>query len=198
MTPTKQWENFCKKSHQNVNQFYGKGNSHPYSFHLDLVNSVSNMYLNDTILGGSYSSKVVEWAIWGHDLIEDCRFTYNDIVKNISALKPIGTSPLDKKRNEQFSIDVAECIFLCTDYRGRNRDERKPPLFWEELSANKLAIAVKMCDTLANMRYGYITNSSMLKAYTKNVSFYKKFVNDHFVELIGITNEMEYIIGDRK
>ena len=85
-------------------------------------------------------------GIWGHDSIEDARLTYNDI-------------------KERFSEEAAEIIYLCTEWKGRNRAERKPKEFYLELMTNEDAVFVKLCDLIANMKFSFLTNSSMFAKY---------------------------------
>ena len=136
-----------------VNQKYNK--TLPYSFHLELVylqglkfihlipdvklrpeNSFSNDRLRDAVL----------IACIGHDSIEDARLTYNDI-------------------KELYGVEVAEMIYLVTDNKGRNRLARKSDEYYQDLKSNPLAVFVKLCDLMANIKFGILTNSTMLSKY---------------------------------
>lgn len=119
---------------------------HPYSFHLDLVYR-QGVYFDELLkLPINMYSEFAYAIFYGHDAIEDCRVTYNDI-KNI------------------FSEDVAEIIYLCTENKGRNREERKDDNWYKELATNKYAVFVKLCDIVANVKYSLLTNSGMIDKY---------------------------------
>jgi len=139
----KEFIEFCFHQHDVVcNQKYDK--VHYYSFHLNMVIDNSEKFCY--VLYGPPNNyfKKASMIAAGHDLIEDARLTYNDI-------------------KDLVGEEVAEGIFLCTEFRGRNRSERKPDQFYIELRENKLATFVKLCDIMANTQYSIDTKSSMLK-----------------------------------
>lgn len=146
---------FCYDQHDKVcNQKYDE--TLPYSYHLKLVEKQAFKFLHLI----SYCDRdLVLCAVYFHDAIEDARLTYNDI-KNMFILKA-GASK-----------EIAEIVYLCTDYKGRTRDERKPKELYEELSKNKLAVFVKLCDIIANTKYSLLQNSSMFSKYKKE--YYEK------------------------
>jgi hypothetical protein len=153
MTITESAKEFFFNLHDvECNQKYGKL---PYSFHLELVeqqyfkfkhlipdvkarplNSFDTTRLRDLVL----------IAIYGHDSIEDCRLTYNDV-------------------NRLYGDIVAEIIYLCTEDKGRNRGERKSEKWYNELKTFNLAVFVKLCDLIANVKYSLLTNSTMFDKY---------------------------------
>ena len=61
--------------------------------------------------------------------------------------------------------DIAEIIYQCTELRGRNRAQRKSVDFYLELNKNRLAVFVKLCDLIANVKFSLLTNSNMLSKY---------------------------------
>lgn len=134
---------FCDL-HDNQGQRYGNKKDYPYSYHLDMVCQQALLY-SKYLHPSEYRNVIL--GCYGHDSIEDARLTYNDIKERFK------------------SVDLAEIIFLCTEYRGRNREERKPAEFYIELRQNYLATFVKICDLLANVKYSYISSSSMFKKY---------------------------------
>jgi (p)ppGpp synthase/HD superfamily hydrolase len=99
----------------------------------------------------------VEMACYGHDLIEDARVTYNDI-------------------KDKVGIFVADLIYCCTEEKGRNRDERHSDRYYQELSMNKTAIFVKLCDIMANLTYSILTNSDMYKNQVKEYPKMRAFL----------------------
>lgn len=117
----------------------------PYSFHLEMVAKQAELFKSCIT---KEKEAVVFSGIWGHDSIEDARITYNDV-------------------KARFGDEVAEIIYLCTECRGRNRAERKPVNWYLELSENKEATFVKLCDITANVKYSILTNSTMFEKYKK-------------------------------
>ena len=149
---TREFIQFCKDRHdKECNQKYD-GNL-PYSKHLDYVFSFylrfEHLLPIDPVIRNNVKS-----GVYGHDLIEDARLTYNDIV--------------DKTNKE-----TADIIYCCTETRGKTRDERHSESYYKELSDNPLAIFVKLCDILANATYSYLTNSDMYRKYQAD---YQKLV----------------------
>lgn len=155
---------FCKYQHDiECNQKYD-GNL-PYSFHLNLVAKQVQKFdyiFKDEIISNpdNYRSigikikDLVLLAAWGHDLIEDARTTYNDIVKLGNCLN-----------NYKAATLLADIIYSCTELRGRNRSERHGPEYIQGLKDCRLGLFVKLCDISANIGYGLLTNSSMCDKY---------------------------------
>lgn len=154
----KEFIEFCYNRHDVVcNQKYD--NNLPYSFHLKIVGSVAEQFIElipRTLVGkgnmrsGPVYSKERDWVLMGaagHDLIEDARLTYNDVL-NLSGSK-----------------HVADIIYACTEEKGKDRNERHSDRYYKELSKNDLAVFVKMCDIIANVKYSILTNSRMLEKY---------------------------------
>lgn len=139
----KRW--FCDLHDNQCNQKYNK--TLPYSFHLEMVAAQAKKFEKYIPADNPYYAAV--WAgVWGHDSIEDARLTYNDI-KDI------------------WGEYAAEIIYLCTEWKGRNRAERKPKEFYLELMTNEDAVFVKLCDIIANMKFSLLTNSTMFQKYVK-------------------------------
>lgn len=133
---------FTKLHDIDCNQKYNK--TLPYSFHLDCVADQAEMF-NHLLQPGLGS--IDFWpSVYGHDSIEDARMTYNDLLTWFGEL-------------------TAEAIYLCTENKGRNRLARKGKEWYEDLKTNKLAVFVKLCDIIANVKFSILTNSSMLSKY---------------------------------
>lgn len=126
----------------------------PYSMHLHYVDHQARRF-NHLIPGDKLF--LVRAACYGHDLIEDARITYNDIIE--MAKKGMVGVPSESAE------ELAEIIFLCTEMRGRNRAERKNDVFYHQLAQNELAVFVKLCDIIANLKYSILENSSMYDKY---------------------------------
>lgn len=155
------------------NQKYAK--NLPYSFHLSAVAAQAELFQhhipNNPVLN------IATWVgIYGHDSIEDARLTFNNIV-------------------EEFGLFAAEIIFLCTEDKGRKRAERKAVGWYEELMVNDLAVFVKLCDIIANVKFSILTNSDMFSKYkseyhgkVKPLLYTKKYKDmfEHLDYLFGI------------
>lgn len=132
---------YAIKCHRGTNHLY---DDKPYEFHLEMV--ANNAIIYNRLIPLSQLENVYA-ACWLHDVIEDCRQTYND-VKQIS------------------NITVAELVRACTNYTGgRNRKERMPEFIYDILRTTPYAIFVKLCDRMANIQHSVATQSSMLKKY---------------------------------
>lgn len=166
------WRNLCYHQHDVVcNQKYG--GTLPYSFHIECVVAQVKKFIHliseeviknpdNQFSGAEFLSKIVEMAALGHDLIEDARMNYNDILNNCN----LG--------NTTASRILADIIYCVTDEKGKTRKDRKNYLYYEELKKNKLAIFVKLCDISANMLYGKLTNSGMYHKYKSEFPYLKK------------------------
>ena len=157
---------FCDERHNiYVNQFYDKGLT--YSFHTDVVLLQGLKFIH--LITNTMDKFVVKCGLKGHDLIEDGRMTFNDIKTIIIGIltKNGLHNHLKVEEIEKIGIDIAEIVFQCTDYRGRNRHERKPIEYYNELVQNKLAVFVKVCDIIGNTKYGFLTNSNKASMYKK-------------------------------
>ena len=158
-----QFIDYCVNQHDIVcNQKYN--DTLPYSFHLFAVAQQSNKY---SYLLTDRDSVLVELGAWGHDLFEDARKTYND-VRNLNITSSKGTV-----HYPELSAEVAEIIYACTELRGKSRDERHGPEFYQGLKENSLGLYVKLCDLIANITFGLLTNSGMVKKYRQEFPHFK-------------------------
>lgn len=157
---------FAIKAHHDTNHLY---NGSPYSVHLSMVAEFAIMYKDcaahldfDTILAACYL----------HDTIEDCRLTYNDIVKVAGN-------------------DVAAIVYALTNEKGRNRKERANDAYYEGIKKTVGAPFVKLCDRLANVSYSVDTHSSMVDAYKKeHEGFRARFNIVHYRDMITHLDNM--------
>lgn len=139
-----------------VNQKYGDSElGLPYSFHLKRV--VEETYNNCVLLGIDIKliHNVYVPAAAGHDLIEDARMTYNDVMALMGRL-------------------VADIIFSCTECRGRTRNERHSKEFFDTLLECEEGIIVKLSDITANVKFSLLTQSTMYKKYKKEFKHNKE------------------------
>ena len=171
-----QW---CLDKHAETNHYYDK--YLPYSFHLRMVDTVGQEYkhlLDDKYdyfegkeeahmrRGDNFISLRTAClrAVYGHDLIEDCRVSYNDC-KSV-----LGQA-------------AADIIYAVTNEKGKTRSERANDKYYEGIVATPGAVFVKLCDRIANVQYGILTKSRMTEMYKKE--------NANFISKLGYTPEHE-------
>ena len=155
------------------NQKYGDGL--PYSFHLKCVESQGEKFLH--LITDEYirnlsnmSSKpesvrgIVRCALIAHDVIEDGRFTYNDVRDTVNLGSYIASDM------------VADIVYCVTDEKGKTRGDRKSAKYYTELKENKLAVFVKLADLAANTLYSKLTGSSMYDKYKEEFPKFRQLV----------------------
>ena len=91
-------------SHQKVNHKYGDSD---YAYHLEMVFTVAQKFI---YLIAEEDQENVYCGCWVHDIIEDARETYNDVLQNT---------------NET----IAELAFALTNEKGKSRSERANDVF---------------------------------------------------------------------
>ena len=126
-------------AHAAVNHLY---DGQAYSVHLEQVVGIGEHFLYEVEEVRDHA--MIRVALWCHDLIEDCRFTYNDLASRVGA--------------------AADIVYDVTNELGRNRKERAARTY-PKVAANRLAVYVKCCDRLANTRYSRNTGSTMYRKY---------------------------------
>jgi (p)ppGpp synthase/HD superfamily hydrolase len=157
MKDKKQW---CIDKHNETNHMYDT--YLPYEFHLRMVAHVGEKYKH--LLDGNkeyYTGDVIvnpelqvslrhacTLACWGHDLIEDCRVSYNDV-------------------KDALGQEVADIVYAVTNEKGKNRKERANDKYYEGIRNTPGAVFVKLCDRIANIQYSKMTGSRMFEMYRK-------------------------------
>lgn len=166
---TSQW---CINQHTETNHMYDT--YLPYEFHLRMVAHVADKYrhLLDDKVDYFTGVRVIDRgndrtvtlrtaclrAAWGHDLIEDCRVSYND-VKHV------------------LGQEAADIVYAVTNEKGKNRNERANDKYYEGIRNTPGAVFVKLCDRIANVQYSKMTGSRMHEMYRKE--------NDNFMLKLG-------------
>ena len=130
---------WAMKAHEETNQKYDG-----LPFHLSHLRFVVAQYRKFKGLLHPADREYAYAACYGHDLIEDARITYNELV-------------------QQIGTRVSDIIYACTEEKGKNREERHSDKFYKELAEDEVAVFVKLCDILANVTYSVLTNSKMLR-----------------------------------
>ena len=117
-----------------------KYGKHEYIYHLDRVYDES-LYYN--------LPPIVSAASFLHDVIEDTDTTYEDILIKFK------------------SIELADLVESVTDEPGKNRKERKAKTY-PKINSNPNAVALKLCDRIANVKACYgLLSRGLLKMYRK-------------------------------
>jgi (p)ppGpp synthase/HD superfamily hydrolase len=108
-------------------------------------------------------------AVWGHDLIEDTRCSWNDVRNYLGA-------------------EVADIVYAVTNDKGKNRKERAGDKYYEGIRNTPGAVFVKLCDRIANVQYGKMTKSRMFEMYEKE--------NPEFIRQLGYDINEYNVYGD--
>jgi (p)ppGpp synthase/HD superfamily hydrolase len=164
-------QQWCIDQHKNTNHMYSE--YLPYEFHLRMVHQAAVDFkhlLDDTkdyFTGEDYRGpkqgqvtlrQACMVATWGHDLIEDCRVSYNDVKQHLGE-------------------EAADIVYALTNDKGKNRKERAGTKYYEGIRSTPGAVFVKLCDRIANVQYSKMTKSRMFEMY--------KNENDNFIVQLG-------------
>ena len=149
------------KCHDLLNHKYD-GGKHDYSFHLKMVRDVAEFFKDEIPVKDRDD---VFASIWEHDTIEDCKIicSYETLVF---------------KTNER----VAKIVKAVTTGEG-TRKERFSDEYYKGIRDTKYATFVKLCDRIANVRYGLDNNASIVKMYKKE--------HQHFKDMLYVEGEYE-------
>tara|TARA_R110002074_G_C12218140_1_gene636947 strand:- start:50 stop:568 length:519 start_codon:yes stop_codon:yes gene_type:complete len=157
---------YAFNKHREVNQKY---DDKCYTYHLECVYGTAQQFL---MLIPDQDREDVLSACYLHDIIEDARETYNDVLK-------------------QTNKRVAELVYALTNEKGKNRKERASDKYYKGIRETEYAGFIKLCDRIANVEYSQQTGSSMFKKYrSENKEFCKKIYNEKYIMLF---NYLEYI-----
>lgn len=149
-------------AHQKVNHQY---DDMPYSIHLFLTVQWANRFIN--LVQDKYQEAVID-ACWLHDVIENARIAYNDVLHITND-----------------NIFIANIVYAVTNEKGRNRKERANTIYYEGITSTPYATFVKLCDRLANIEYSLEFNSKMFNVY-------KSEHNDFITNLNLMPNSLFY------
>lgn len=138
------------EQHRSTNHYYDK--YLPYEFHLNMVAQAGENFI---YLITEADREHVRLALKGHDLIEDTRTSYNDVVNTLG-------------------VQAADIIYAVSNEKGKNRKERANSAYYAGIRATPYATYVKLCDRIANVQYSKLTKSKMFEMYKKeNADFIK-------------------------
>jgi (p)ppGpp synthase/HD superfamily hydrolase len=153
---------WCIQQHISTNHLYD--NYLPYEYHLRSVVEIFNEFENLLPFDLREPCRV---ACWGHDVIEDTRNTYNDVKKELGE-------------------KVANIIYALTNEKGKNRSERANDKYYQGIRNEPGAVFIKLCDRIANVKYGIKTGSRMVEMYKKE--------NEKFIEKLNPAAELKPIV----
>jgi (p)ppGpp synthase/HD superfamily hydrolase len=151
------------EQHESTNHQYDK--YLPYEFHLRMVHQVAKEFIHlipNSNDGETSLRDSVLLAAFGHDLIEDTRVSYNDV-------------------KEVLGHTTTEIVYVLTNEKGKNRKERANDKYYDGIKSVEGAVFVKLCDRIANVRYGKITGSRMVEMYHKE--------NPNFIQKLGYSEK---------
>lgn len=159
-------KSYAINCHAKTNHYY---DDYPYEVHLRKVNFYANKFIH---LVDIEDQQDVLAASWTHDVIEDCRQSYNDVKNNC---------------NEQ----VAEITYALTNEKGKTRKERANDKYYEGIRNTKNATFVKICDRMANISYSKENGSKMFEMYKKEEkNFEEKLYDEKYKEMFDEIQEM--------
>lgn len=151
---------YAIKCHNDTNHTY---NGHPYQVHLVMVVAEAQKFIH--LIPWRWRENVIN-ACWCHDVIEDCRQTYNDVMRATNG-------------------NVAEIVYALTNEKGKNRAERANDKYYQGIRDTPFASFVKICDRIANYKYSIMTNDAMAVMYEKEMyKFIRCVYNDEYKEML--------------
>ncbi len=154
----------------------------PYSTHLKFVKAQGRLFFN---LLETDERLVVEYSLVLHDIIEDGRYTYNDVKDLVNKCSLLynkkDNSSYDYKRQnynssglKDLATDIADVVYCVTDEKGKSRKERKSDKYYAELKENELAIFVKLADLAANTLFSKLSGNPMYGKYKREFPNFKE------------------------
>ncbi len=139
---------YATKCHTETNHLY---DGQPYIMHPGDVVGVAERYIH--LLDNDEDRENARAGCWCHDVIEDCRQTYNDV---------------KTATNET----VADIVYAVSNEKGKTRRERANSKYYKGIREIQLALFTKLCDRIANIEYGIASGSNMLSMYRKENAYF--------------------------
>lgn len=160
---------YAVNCHASTNHKYDK--EHSYELHLNAVFNIACKFIR---LVPENDRACVLAACYAHDLIEDCRLTYNDVAKETNRT-------------------VAELVYALTNEKGKNRDERANDKYYSDMKKVDGAVFVKICDRIANYEYSKTNgDGSMAEKYKKEMNnFVKKLYRPDYNIMFDYLNDIK-------
>ncbi len=150
---------YAINSHRETNHFYDE---HPYEYHLQMVVDTAEKF--KFLIPKDEQDNVVA-ACWVHDVIEDCRQSYNDVVKATNQA-------------------VADLAYAVTTEKGKSRQERANEKYYNGIKETPYATYIKVCDRIANIKHSKSMQSRMFQVYSnENEGFKSKLWDNKYSKL---------------
>jgi len=157
---------YATNRHLKVNHKY---DNKDYSFHLNMVCDVAEKFI---YLVDVNERENVYCGCWVHDIIEDAREAYNDVLHNT---------------NET----IANLAYALTNEKGKNRSERASDKYYKEMQDVPNAVFIKLCDRIANITHSKNQGSSMFEKYKKeNDNFIKKLYRPELMDMMNFIDKL--------
>ena len=158
---------YAVKCHAETNHKYD--HYLPYEYHLRMVVNTAIKFKH---LVPAEDFGLVHGGCWTHDVIEDCRQTFNDV-------------------KEACGEQVAELAYALTNEKGRNRKERGNDKYYANIRDTKYAVFIKLCDRIANVEYSKMSGSRMLEMYQReNVGFIEKLWDEQYAKMFDYLTKL--------
>lgn len=167
-----QVKDYAFEKHKSVNQNYG---DFPYSVHL--IETANNILKYLQPYASSEEKITLISASYCHDLIEDTRTTYNDLIYDLAMIKKHTNISDDYEVNVE---TIADIVFDLTNEKGKNRAERENDKYFEPIANNNLSKIVKLSDRLANIEHSmlFYNLDKMTCYYNEHKNFVEKLKFD--------------------
>ena len=157
---------YATHSHKKANHFY---DDKPYDFHLNMVYETAKKF---HYLLVKEEIENVYCGCWVHDIIEDARETYSDVLENTN-------------------VTIAELAYALTNEKGKTRSERANDAYYLGICKTPNARFIKLCDRIANVSYSKEKGSAMLDKYRKeNPNFIKKLYDPKLQDMVHYLEEL--------
>lgn len=163
---------WAESQHRNTNHTYGE---FPYAIHLFHVLRIAQEFIH-LIPESKYpvTRREIYAAALCHDLIEDCRISYADLVVKTNT-------------------NVADIVYAVTNEKGKTRKERANAKYYAGIKAQPGALFVKLCDRIANVEHGIVrltvfeehTNSMFNKYCEEQKEFEAALWDDRYSQMFG-------------
>lgn len=152
-----QARDYAFSCHVDTNHVY---HDRSYCYHLEDVANHARFYKH--LLPSKNEAVMAIAAAYCHDTIEDARQSYND-VKSFT--------------NER----VADIVYAVSNEKGKDREGRANSKYYTEMCQDQTAVFVKLCDRMANIRFGQMMRSNMFYKYKEEHEEFKaKLYNKQF------------------
>jgi len=140
----------------------------PYVYHLDKVYQVT---VDHNL------SPIIQIGAYLHDVLEDTDTTCADLKR-------------------EFGLeDLVSMVYCVTDEPGKNRKERKRVTF-PKIRSNPNAIALKLCDRIANVRACIESkNKNLFNMYKKEQPEFERQLKKPKI-LEGLWEELDCLLGE--